>query len=296
MKLTIFLLLLTATLYPQQAKVTAYRLIDPVDDGPCSIKSYAEHADVFSGSYVTAESDDPKLIEKLLEIKAECKNWPYKPFYCNNRMIGGDEIKNMVVITGKRNDTIFTDRDNQWIIFPEWRKAYLDQNGILKSSLTGRIKEFFDYDFDKQLRVKFGIETVDSIPISYIKHREKSLKDTSLPYMPEKRQLKIGSSKEIYLLGVDTISIDERRTTIIVDDEAGPFSINGLRPGDSEQQLKKLYPISTSVPLFYHTRFEDMQRKYYYLITIEKGVGSVAFMINDGRIDSIEIILDSRTR
>lgn len=290
MKLTVIFLLLTATVYSQQAKLTTYRLINPVDDGPCSIKSYVEHPDVFSGSFVTAESDDPKLIEKLLSIKANCKKWPQKPLYCEKRMVGGDEIPNMLVITGKRNDTIFTDKTNRWIIFPEQRKAFSDEKGIFKASLSGSIKDFFDYNFDKQLRVKFLIETVDSVSVNSISYRGQALKNNviEIPETQEKFRLGTGNSKKIYVTGNDTITID-------INDKAGPFSVDGLRPGDSEQQLKKHYPVSSSIPVFYHTRFEDMQRKYYYLVTIEQGVGYVVFMIADGVIESIQINLESST-
>lgn len=300
MKLIVLSLFLTAILYSQQAKVTAYRLINPVDDGPCSIKSYTEHADVFSGSYVTAESDDPKLIEKLLEIKAECKNWPYKPFYCNNRMIGGDEIRNMVVITGKRNDTIFTDRDNQWIIFPERRKACLDQNGILKASLTGRIKEFFDYDFDKQLRVKEGIETLDSISIGHLRYRDRALTQNytlEVPYSVSNVRPgseKSLSSRDFYVVGLDTIFFSHPLTSIIINDRASSFNVNGIRPGDSEEVLKKTYPISSATPVFYHTRFEEMRRNYYYVVYIHEGKGSILFLMKNAIIDSILINLSGR--
>ncbi len=297
MKLTVIFLLLTATVYSQQAKLTTYRLINPVDDGPCSIKSYVEHPDVFSGSFVTAESDDLKLIEKLLSIKANCKKWPQKPLYCGKRMLEGDEIPNMLVITGKRNDTIFTDKTNRWIIFPEQQKAYKDEKGIFKASLSGSIKDFFDYNFDWQLRVKFLIETVDSVSVNSISYRGQTLKNNviEIPETQEKYRLGTGNSKKIYVTGNDTITIDDRRTSTIINDKAGPFSVNGLRPGDSEQQLKKHYPVSASIPVFYHTRFEDMQRKYYYLVTIEKGIGNVVFMITDGIIESIQINLESST-
>jgi len=150
----LFLLLLCCNIvlgqkkYPDRIKVTAYRLVDEYDDGPCSIISYFEEGTI--GYYIRGvESYDSKFAYRLIELKEEAqKKWKKKDLWCSDRCIGCETIPNMFIIEiNAYRDTIYTTRDNASIFIPSKQKEYLDLKNKLSTAFPKEIAELFKEDF-----------------------------------------------------------------------------------------------------------------------------------------------------
>jgi hypothetical protein len=280
--------------------LTAYRMIDENNDGPCSVKSYVKyHGSEFAHAYVTAESDDPLLIKNLLSIKKHAKQWEGKDFFCPERSVGGEPIPQMIVISGIKNDTIFIDDTNQWIIFPDKNKAYFDKDSMLKNCYTGIIKEFIEYDFRTPIRAQFYINDKDSLSTGAILYRKRSgtafLNNfTTDPdtYNHIKTDTANGEIKKMYIHGNDSICVYKRQATVIVSDSNTRWDIGDIKPGDTEAKLFKKYPASTKVKLIYLMRFEEIRHMYYYHVLLKDNAGSIAYFIKDKKVEKIRIDLN----
>jgi len=127
MKCLLFLLL-PICCFAQNTKVTAYRLVNENDDGPCSVKSYIRWSEGGPLSYVTAESNDVAFARDLLTLKNLSKKWKKEKHFCTPLSLSSDMTHNMFVIEyNGKNDTILADKYNTMIVFPDKAKRYLDK-------------------------------------------------------------------------------------------------------------------------------------------------------------------------
>ena len=287
-----------ACLGQRKSHLTAYRLIDEVVDGPCSIKGYVKYLPNFK-SYVTAESDDQELINTLLDIKKKARRGKSREFYCEERTLGGETIHQMFVISGSVTDTLYIDKDNKWIIFPDQRKAYLDKDQKFKKAFTGIMKEFIEYDFQAAIRAEYYVDERDSIPIGALSYKGLSavsflnnFKANAENYLLVKTDSAYGDIKEIFVRGTDSITFYKNQVEITLSDPNTGWLIDMIKPGDSESKLVEKFPASTRVKMIYRMRFEDIKRMYYYIVTLKNNKGSIAYFIKDNKIDRIKVYID----
>jgi hypothetical protein len=304
MKKILLLLFVTSLSYSQDnAKVTAYRLVNENDDGPCSVSSYVKWIEPGLINYVTAESYDVAFAQNLLKLKKLSKRWQQQNHFCRPGSLGGDMTHNMFVIEyNGRNDTILATYDNSKIIFPGKSKSYTDGKGVLKSMFPENIKKFFNYDFNKQINSWF-MEKRDSIPADRVYFRNENaygLTEQKFKQQHEYRLIVADTSfqtpeeytiRKTYLSNRDTLTFDnsERLDEIIIDDIGSEYTVDSLRVGDNENALILKYPSSVKAKIFYNVRFEDLQRTYYYIIDLKDNKGMISFYIKDKIINKITI-------
>jgi|GEM_PF-2987036 len=307
MKMLILSLLFITTGYGQdKPKLTAYRVINPHDDGACSIKTLvaAESRTSFL-TYVTAESGDTEMINNLVELKKKAKRWKNSECGCNGKPgLQWGSIPNMFVIEKQSgNDTIYTNHDNTQIIFPEEESGYHDEKGLLQKALTGKIKEFFNLDFDKKYLRHWFVGIRDSVSYEKVWFRGHQLYGIT----EEKFKAKFPFAEFIsldtvtyhsdrgyltstsYRLGNDTLYFSHERLlkSIIANDHG--WTINGITVDDPENKFVTACPSSSQIKIFNAIRFEDIKRKYYYPIYFSDDKGSARFHIKDGVIKRLHI-------
>lgn len=299
----LLLLLFTTACLAQNAKVTAYRLVNEDDDGPCSVITYVKLTEKWFLNYVSAESNDINFAENLLKLKKVAKSWKRQNHDCKPGTLGGDMTHNMFVIQylGK-NDTILATHDNSKIVFPGITKSYADEKGVLKSMFPENIKALFDYDFNKQIHSWFT-EKSDSISADKVYFRNETaygLTEQKFKQRYEYRLIVADTSfqtreeytiRKTYLSKTDTLSFDNSGSLdeIIIDNIDSECTVDGLKVGDNENALILKYPNSARRKVFYNIRFEDLLRIYYYDVNLKDNKGRISFYVRDKIIDKIII-------
>ena len=304
----LFILLFTTVCFSQNAKVTAYRMINWGSDSPCSIvnhiyldKEIKEKTGIKFISYITAESHDQKLIKKLITIKMNAKQWEKKNHICTDISIPGDRIPHMFVIENKNShDTIFTSHENDYIIFPEEMSAYHDKKNILFKALNGNIRQLFTHDFSPQIQSQFFQKENDSIStdkISYNGNRAIDVFNENFNKQPGRfvkfRELP-GDNYilETYAFNNDTVNQYYKQIDITVTNPDSGWNIDEIKVGDSEEKFSRKYPVSAKVQKFYDIRYEDIIRRYFYSVELTNNKGNIIYFIKDKVIDKIEIHLN----
>jgi hypothetical protein len=69
------------------------------------------------------------------------------------------------------------------------------------------------------------------------------------------------------------------------------LNIGGIKPGDREGKIFKMYPASTKIKMVYKMRFEDIKRTYIYRVTIRDDAGYINYFIKDNIVESIDVYL-----
>lgn len=207
----------------EKAHLIAYRIVNDIDHRPCNVKSYLNDkvAIEYTLPYVTAETNDEQLIERLLAIKKQAPSWNARAFYCSEKMLSGESIPTMFIIrTGTKMDTIFTTHNNIEIVFPDENKAYTDKKNLLKSVLSGTIKEFFEHDFRKRFRALF-IPEIDTVSVDKIFYKGKLIKDFLKDFENDSNDFRLVSTdsvsddiERVYAYDNDTISIYKGKVII----------------------------------------------------------------------------------
>lgn len=295
----LLLLFFTVTCFAQNTKIIAFRLVNEDDDGPCSIISYVKWHNEGFQNYVTAESSDSTFAENLLSLKKISKKWKKRNHFCESRTIGGDMTHNMFTIEYKgKRDTILTTYNNEMIVFPGTGIAYVDENQVLKKMFTGNIKEFFEHDFNKQIRALFMPEN-DSITSDKILYKgEPAINFISKDFKSQLSQFKHISSDSVYneikrkyAYTNDTVQFYKNNIDITLTSPDSNWNIDWVKPGDSEELLFQKYPTSTKIPKYNLIKYEDIKRKYFYWVELIGNKGSITYHIKDHIIEKIEINL-----
>ncbi|MFL9837650.1 hypothetical protein ABS768_09095 [Flavobacterium sp. ST-75] len=304
--LYLLLLFSYAACFSQKAKIIAYRLLVEDDDGPCSVKIYVEEYRKlgFKGFswYVMAESDDEKLAERLLSLKKEAKEWSGVPHGCGNNygVIGaGGMIHNMIVVEKEEfRDTLFTTADNNRIVFPEMTKAYIDEKGVFKESLTGIIKEFFEFDFTKDIEGMRMIDFPSENP-DIVLFKSKNLKGfTKDKFEKQFGKLTLvdkvnnyGRKEFVYSLNGDiyTFEDDVRLISVEVNNPDSGWGIDGLSIGSKQELFLEKYPESMSFNVISSKKFEDYKKEQLHWLRFNESEGSIGYWIKDGVLNRFVI-------
>ncbi|KOS07266.1 hypothetical protein AM493_15390 [Flavobacterium akiainvivens] len=283
--------------------LTAYRLIDELTDGPCSVVTFVKYpSEAFLFTYITAESSNQDFINKLLNLKKAALKWKSREFYCEEGILGGETIPHMFVISGTFTDTIFTDKTNQWIIFPDKQKAYFNKDRLLNNAFTGSCKDLFGEFLNRQINAVYRDDyEQDSIPANSISYQGKPLdmfidnfnNDHGTFKLLEPEANKWAAFDTAYYSESDTIYFSRDLIAVVITNPDSGWDINGIKQGDAEKKLIDKYPVSTQIPLFSLStiRIEDIKRLYYYRIRLKDEFGSLIYDIKDNKIEKVTIYI-----
>lgn len=294
----LLILLLSVNCFAQNAKVTAYRLVNENDDGPCSVKSYIRWSEGGPLSYVTAESNDEAFARDLLTLKKLSKKWKKEKHFCIPRSLGGDMTHNMFVIEyNGKNDTILADKYNAMIVFSGKAKRYIDKNLVLQSMFPDNIKEFFTHNFDRQIKSIVTRED-DSITSDKIRYQgelatdffSENFENAPGNFQQIKKDSLYGETERIYAYNNDTIRYYKEINITVTNRDSG-WDIGEFKIGDTENALIAKYPASTKIQKFFNIRYEDIKRNYFYWVALTEDKGNITYIIKDHIIDKIEISL-----
>jgi len=303
MKYLFFLLCLNICQAQDYKKVTAYRIVEESEDGPCSIVSYIRSREF--GSVYTAESEDQEMIKKLLALKKQAKKWKKTGFWCTERLIGGMTVDNMFVFEGsKANDTLFTTNVDHLVVFLDKQVAYKDRDSAIYKALNKHFKGFFDRNFKEEY---YGIwdMVLDSISVNKLYYKDKPIALVRFPDIKkytktvklidtlESNSDSIKDYYNTYQTDLDTIEFknDDTIQYVIVNDPS-TFLVGGIKVGDSEQVIADKYPASAKHAIPVSTRFEEMEYKYAYKIRLENGKGTVSITIDNKIVRHIDFSLN----
>lgn len=316
MRYLVLLLLLSGVCWGRDefedyVKVTAYRLVQEYDDGPCSIIRYLEENGI-SNDYVRAiETNNVAFAKKLIALKKEAKKkWPRHNVWCHDRCIGCPTVDKMFIIeVNKYRDTILL-MDNHYIFSPTDKKMLYDKTGIISKILPISFKDFFEHDFDPYEKY----QTIDSISRSNILYKGRELynyrrktfeKDfgnfhlitttiDSLFSTPEPSQifyynnLKFEMDKHSRITLVD-LSFPDYKGDLHGDESE--FSVMEMKAGDSEEKLLAKFQGSAK-NRYYKTKrmtLSELEDDYYYQVKISGDAGWISFHIKNHYIKEIEV-------
>lgn len=296
MKHILLLLIFNSICLAQEAKVTAYRLLIEDDDGPCCVKYYIEddNTDYFF-NYVTAQSTDTVMANRLLAINSKAKKKDGVDFWCEQGAFGGDMIHNMIVVEKENiRDTIYLTRQNTYIVFPYEHKAYPDNKHILKKSLTGIIKELFEFDFTRDIKGMRMIDFPTEDP-GIVLFKGKKLEGYT-KYEFEKQFGKLtlidklnnyGREEVVYSFNGDIYIFedDAKLINVEVNNPNSGWEIDGLSIGSKQEFLSEKYPESMSFNAIWSKNFEEYKREQLHWLLFKEDKGSVSFWIKDGALD-----------
>lgn len=294
------ILLFSYTAFFSQAKITAYRLLIEDDDGPCCVKYYIEddNTDYFF-NYVTAQSTDTVMVNRLLAINSKAKKKDEVDFWCEAGTYGGDMIHNMIVVEKDNiRDTIYLTRQNTYIVFPDEHKAYPDSKLILKKSLTGIIKEFFEFDFTRDIR---GMRMIDfpTQDSGIVLFKGKNLEGYT-KYEFEKQFGKLtlvdkvnnyGRKEFVYSLNgnIYTFEDDVRLISVEVNNPDSGWEIDGLSIGSKQELFSEKYPESMSFNAICSERYEDYKKEQLHWLLFNEHKGSVSYWIKEGMLNRFTV-------
>ena len=308
MKYILLFIFVSMFCYAQEHnKVTAYRLIDEMDDGPCSIVTYFK--DGLTYCIYSAESTDAVMIKKLLEIKKTAKKWKKTGFWCTERTVGGDMIYNMFVFEGaKVKDTLFTSFTvDDIIIIPSKQVAYTDKNKEVYKAFNNHFKAFFDRDFkqENENRILQGRAVLDSIGVDKIVYKGKVVAQLNFPEIKNQTQslreidtTEFGEDSIAYYLYTYEADRDiietknNKKIEYVVVNNPDTFSIDGIKVGSSEEWVINKYPQSAKHTYAVSTKFEEMDYKYNYEIIFKNNKGGAVITVDKKVVSSIVIRLD----
>jgi hypothetical protein len=288
--------------FENYTKVTAYRLVDEYEDGPCNVLSYIQQ-ERKTGKYIqAAESYDAKLAYSLLKYKKEAASqWAKKDLKCNNK----ETIPNMFVVeVNKFKDTVYTTANNCSVFFPKEEADYFDGHNSITASLTPEMAAFFDRDY----KTEFASRRIDSIPNSLVLINNKPLyKSTRKSFEKSIHKFQLvktdsvfdpDNSHKTYWLNDMEIQFDglkgemsqltASRTSYIFP-EKYTLTIDGILLGDAEEKLYEKFPESTKYKNW-GAAFNDLNDNYAYEVGLKNSFnGYVTFYIKNRRITTIEV-------
>lgn len=289
-----------AACFSQQVKITAYRLLVEDDDGPCSIATYLKEADTdYFYNYVTAQSNDTAMASKLLAINGEAKKKKGVEFWCEPGTLGGDMIHNMIVVEKDAvRDTIYLTQQNTYIVFPDEHKAYPDNKLVLRKSLTGTIKEFFEFDFTRDIKgmrmIDFPNDDIGIVlfkgenPEEYTKYEfEKQF--GKLTFVDKVNNY--GRKEFVYSLNGDiyTFEDDTKLISVDINNPDSGWEIDGLSIGSKQELFSEKFPESMSFNAICSERYEDYKKEHLHWLLFYEDKGSVSYWIKDGVLDRFSV-------
>jgi hypothetical protein len=288
--------------YENYTKVTAYRLVDEYEDGPCTVLSYIIQ-ERKTGKYIqAAESYDAKLAYGLLRYKKEAvAQWTKNVLPCN----GNQPVPNMYVVeVNKFKDTIFTTANNCSLFFPKGNIDYFDGHNSINAILPQEMTAFFDHDY----KTEFASRQIDSIPYATVlinnkplyKSTRKSFEKTIHKFQLVKTDSVFDPDSEHkeYWLNDMQIQFDGKQgqisqltaTRVSYNfPEKHVLTIDGILLGDEEEKLYEKFPLSTKYRNW-GAAFNDLNNNYAYEVGLKGSFnGYVTFFIRNRRITMIEI-------
>lgn len=298
--------------FEDYVKVTAYRLIQEYDDGPCSIIRYLEGNGIGSDYVKAIETDDVAFAKRLIVLKKEAKKeWPRYNVWCHDRCIGCPTVDKMFIIeVNKYRDTILL-MDNHYIYSPMEKEMLFDKTGVISKILPLTFKDFFEHDFAPYDQ---RYHTIDSISKSKILYKGKELYDyrrkefekdfgsfhlitttiDSLFSTPEPSQVFYYNNLRLEMdkqnrIDLANLYFPDHRGDMYGDESE--FSVIEIKGGDSEEKLLAKFPNSAKNKYYKTIRMKlsELEDDYFYQVKISGDAGWINFHIKNHHIKEIEV-------
>jgi hypothetical protein len=312
MKYIICLLLLgsicNAQQYKNYTKVTAYRLANTDELGPCNILDYAKRLKR-TGHYIQAmESYNDTLAYNLLKLKQEAQTWKKDTCTCGQKSVGRALVPNMFIVeVNTHKDTIFTTSDHKAVYSVNEKAQYTAPENYITSLLPKDVNQFFKRDFVSEISA-WKMDSVSSKDITLHKKAfygltrkqfEKNVSyfhvaTTDTMYMDIGKPLKVSK-----LYSIDNIQFSfyedngklSKVTTNTYSNNYSPMNVlnvDGVKIGDSEEVLCSKYDNSTSLK-YWDAPLSTITNYYTYEVNLTNGEGLIRYVVRNTIIREIEI-------
>ena len=309
--LTIRLLLCSlsnAQEFKNYTKVTAYRLINESEDGPCTIIDYMDREGQVGYYIQAAQSYNDTLAYNLLRLKKETKEWPKQEYTCFPDSLVATPVSNMFVVeVNTFKDTIFTTKDLCSVFLPQEKTEYIDMQEAIRPFFTKDMAAFLERDFEGEINnIMYDSIPINSITIAkqpvYGLTREE-FEQKTIPFQLVRTDSVYGSDgkrnrvlQEFWLNNMKVLfnhwkkKIDQ--VMVYSTDHDFPDNeslfIDGIKLGDSEEVLFERFPNSTAIRNW-GAPLNDLNNYYYYEVDLSDDGGKVTFTIKNKAIIRIQV-------
>jgi len=298
--------------FKNSTKVTAYRLVNSDENGPCSIEYYAKKLKR-TGHYIQAiESYNDTLAYSLLQLKADAPTWTKEACNCGEEpdTLGKPLVTNMFIIeVNSHRDTVFTTTGNRAVFFPKEQLHYIAPENRIAAIFPNELNEFFKRDFATEI-YKWQIDSISPKSITirqkpfYGLTRKEFEKDvyyfdvarTDSVYLPKKQPYKVLKSYYINDIKFSFDGIDDQISEVALEytslsrNQPGmtTISVDGVKIGDSEDVLCNKYDNSTLLKNW-DAPLAALNNYYTYEVALDNLEGLVRYTIRNKVIQSIHI-------
>jgi len=313
MKYLIYLLLLAcicnAQQYKNYTKVTAYRLANTDEIGPCNILNYAKRLKR-TGHYIQAmESYSDTLAYNLIKLKQESKVWKKDTCTCGQEAVGKTAlVPNMFIVeVNTHKDTIFTTSGHKAVYSVSEQAYYTAPENYITSLFPKDVAGFLKRDFISEIKA-WKVDSISSAAITLHKksfyglNRKQFEKDIEFFHVvtTDTMYLDIGKPMKIdKLYSIDNMqfSFDQdsgkisKVTTNTYSNNHTPMSmlnVDGIKIGDSEEVLCSKYDNSTSLR-YWDAPLSAITNYYTYEVNLSNGEGLIRYVVRNAVIREIEI-------
>lgn len=307
---TILLLLCSlsnAQEFKNYTKVTAYRLINESDDGPCSILDYMEREGQIGYYIQAAHSYNDTLAYNLLNLKKEAKDWPKQDYICFRDSLVATPVSHMFVVEVNRfRDTLFTTKDHCSLFMPKEKAEYIDLQEAVHAFFTKDMAAFLERNFEGEISnmrydsIPFNSLTIANQPVYGLTREE--FEQKIVPFQLVRTDSVYGYDgkrnrvlQEFWLNNMKFQTNHKKKIDQVIvystdhdfPDEQSLF-IDGIKLGDSEEVLFEKFPNSTAIRNW-GAPLSDLNNYYYYEVDLSNDGGKVTFTIKNKAIIRIQI-------
>ena len=294
--------------YKDYTKVTALRLVNSDEWGPCSIEHYAKTLKR-TGHYIQAmESYNDTLAYNLLQLKEEAKTWPKDTCSCGEQPTGKPLIHNMFVVeVNSYKDTVYTTKGNTALFSPTEQQQYIDPENRIMAAFTKDVSDFLQRDFASEI----AAWKMDIIPAAAIISKKKPFYgltrkqfEKEFGAFPTVRTDSLSAPNGMLYSIVKTHIIDDASfsfdsaggelSRVVINKplsnnaQTNNFLIDGVKVGDPEEVLSSKYPNSTSLKNW-DAPLSAINNYYTYELQLENKQGTVMFIVRNKVIHAIVI-------
>lgn len=295
--------------YKDYTKVTAYRLVNSDDWGPCSIEYYAKTLKR-TGHYIQAmESYNDTLAYNLLQLKQDAPAWAKDTCSCGEEPIGKALVRHMFVVeVNSHKDTLFTTTDNKAVFFPKEQMQYKVPENRIASAFTKDVSEFLHRNFASEIEAW----KMDSIPAGAIllskkpvygltrKEFEKNIAyfSTATTDSVFASNGKLYNTVKSHYIGDAKFSFNNEQgkvSEIVITNPAGAepsarntIFLDGVKVGDSEDVLCSKYDNSTLLKNW-DAPLSAINNYYTYELYLDNDKGKVMYVVRNKVIQTIHV-------
>lgn len=297
--------------YRNATRVTAYRLVNFDDAGPCSIQYYAKKLRR-TGYYIQAmESNNDTLAYSLLKLKAEAQNWNRETCNCGEARdtTGVPLVTNMFIVeVNTHKDTVFTTTGQKGIFLPKDQLHYIAPDNRIAAVFTKDVTTFFQRDFKREIN-DWKLDTISTKDITLKKksfyglNRKEFEKTIAFFDVVSTDSIFLGpgkllQTKRTYYIDDAKFSFDDKNKRVngvLIENtytsnglsRIMTVTVDGVKIGDPEEALCNKYDNSTLLKNW-DAPLSAINNYYTYEVYI-KDQGLVRYVIRNKIIQAIQI-------